>query len=208
MANGTVLQLLRTLEKYTDREHSLSKEEILQIMQDDYDVCMEEKAFYRKIDELEGAGFAVVKTKGRYSRYYLNTHRLSSSELLYLSVLLYGSSNISSGEAKQIVDTLGEMDVHQNSKSDCSRYRDKLRANNMRTRQIEKFASLLRSMEQHMQVSYKVVLDLATNSFSETRIGNVVDFFVSSNLVYFVIDNSGTRSTYQLKELINVEEIS
>lgn len=207
MANGTVLQLLKVLEKYTDIDHAMSKENILQKMLNDYGTDMEEKAFYRKIAELQEVGYDIVKTKGKYSKYYLETYRLSPSELLYLSVMLYGSSDIAAKEAKHIVDTLYSMPVHQYGAEDYQRYRNKLRTNNMLTRQISKFALLIDAMRRKMNVSYKVVLDYSTNAFSEKRIGAVMDFSVKDNMIYFVINESGSLTTYQLKDLINVEEV-
>ena len=207
MAKEVALELLKILEEYSDKDHGLSKEQIFQLLLDNYGRELEEKAFYRKIEELQNAGFDIVKTKGRYSKYYLDTPRLSPSELLYLSVMLYGSSDIAAKEAKNIVDTLYSMSVHQYGAENYQRYRNKLRENNMLTRQINKFALLIDTMESKKKLSYKIVLNFEQGQFSEKRVGIPVNFSVENNLIYFVIDENGKSCTYQLKDLINVETV-
>ena len=57
MAKQVSLQILRILEENTDMEHMLSKQDILQKLADRYETYIEEGAFYRKIEELEEAGY-------------------------------------------------------------------------------------------------------------------------------------------------------
>ena len=69
MASNTILHILHILEQYTDRNHMLSKEEILKELQEDEFITLEEKAFYRKIEELRELGYDVRSTKGNRTKY-------------------------------------------------------------------------------------------------------------------------------------------
>ena len=51
----------------------LSKEEILKKLQEDEFITLEEKAFYRKIEELRELGYDVRSTKGNRTKYFLDT---------------------------------------------------------------------------------------------------------------------------------------
>lgn len=91
MAKEIALEILKILEKYSDKEHKLTKGQIMDFLCDEYDRSIEEKAFYRKIEELQNAGYKIIKTMGKYSTYYLDLPRLTASEMLYLSIMILGS---------------------------------------------------------------------------------------------------------------------
>ncbi|MBQ9919224.1 MAG: hypothetical protein IJO49_00205 [Clostridia bacterium] len=66
--NNTVLKLLQIFENETDNEHALTKVEVLQKLQDE-GFAMEEKQFYRKVQELKDNGYDIEIQKGRQTKY-------------------------------------------------------------------------------------------------------------------------------------------
>ena len=49
----TPLLMLRILEEYSDEKHPLTREEIERILDEEYGITMERKAFFRHIDRKE-----------------------------------------------------------------------------------------------------------------------------------------------------------
>lgn len=207
MTRETALELLKILEEYSDRDNKLSKGAILAYMENIYNHSIEEKAFYRKIEELQKAGFKIVQTKGRHATYYLDMPRLTVNELLYLSIMIMGSSDISSREANHLISRLQSMPIHKLSNSQIEEYKAKLKSNNMQTDQIKKFAIIFNAMKSQGKLSYREVLDFNTLSFSQTKSGIPQDFAIVNNQIMFVFLEGNCTKTYSLKSLINVEEI-
>ena len=207
MARETALELLKIFEEYSDKNNKLSKKEILDYLSEKYNHTIDEKAFYRKVEELQKAGFKIVQTKGKYATYYLDTPRLTSNELLYLSIMIMGSSDISSREASHLISRLNAMPIHQLGSSQLYEYKEKLKSNNTQTDQIKKFAIIFNAMKSRSELSYREVLDISKREFTPSKRGIPQDFSIVDNQITFVFQEDGLLKTYSLKDLINVEEI-
>ena len=207
MRREASLELLKIFEEYSDRDNKLSREEVLQYMRNLYDHDIDDKAFYRKIEELKNAGFKIGQTKGRHATYYLDTPRLTVNELLYLSIMIMGSSDISSKEAHHLISRLQTMPIHKLSNSCLDEYKAKLKPNNTQTDQIKKFSIIFNAMKSHSELSYREVLDFGSSLFSQSKLGVPQDFSVVNNQIIFVFREGNSLKTYSLKNLINVEEV-
>ena len=162
MASNTILHILHILEQYTDRNHMLSKEEILKELQEDEFITLEEKAFYRKIEELRELGYDVRSTKGNRTKYFLDTPRFTSEELLVLSAIILGSPDISKAEADRLINTLYAMSVHSDYIGTYEKLKPALKSNNQSAQaanQIQKFHVLYTAIKNHEKVSCKIRLN-------------------------------------------------
>ena len=162
MASNTILHILHILEQYTDRNHMLSKEEILKELQEDEFITLEEKAFYRKIEELRALGYDVRSTKGNRTKYFLDTPRFTSEELLMLSAIILGSPDISKAEADRLINTLYAMSVHSDYIGTYEKLKPALKSNNQSAQaanQIQKFHVLYTAIKNHEKVSCKIRLN-------------------------------------------------
>ena len=162
MASNTILHILHILEQYTDRNHMLSKEEILKELQEDEFITLEEKAFYRKIEELRELGYDVRSTKGNRTKYFLDTPRFTSEELLMLSAIILGSPDISKAEADRLINTLYAMNVHSDYIGTYEKLKPALKSNNQSAQaanQIQKFHVLYTAIKNHEKVSCKIRLN-------------------------------------------------
>lgn len=162
MASNTILHILHILEQYTDRNHMLSKEEILKELQEDEFITLEEKAFYRKIEELRELGYDVRSTKGNRTKYFLDTPRFTSEELLMLSAIILGSPDISKAEADRLINTLYAMSVHSDYIGTYEKLKPALKSNNQSAQaanQIQKFHVLYTAIKNHEKVSCKIRLN-------------------------------------------------
>lgn len=162
MASNTILHILHILEQYTDRNHMLSKEEILKELQEDEFITLEEKAFYRKIEELRELGYDVRSTKGNRTKYFLDTPRFTSEELLMLSAIILGSPDISKAEADRLINTLYAMSVHSDYIGTYEKLKPALKSNNQSAQaanQIQKFHVFYTAIKNHEKVSCKIRLN-------------------------------------------------
>ena len=123
---------------------------------------MEEKAFYRKIEELRELGYDVRSTKGNRTKYFLDTPRFTSEELLMLSAIILGSPDISKAEADRLINTLYAMSVHSDYIGTYEKLKPALKSNNQSAQaanQIQKFHVLYTAIKNHEKVSCKIRLN-------------------------------------------------
>ena len=100
------LALIRTiqiLEEYTDSEHPMTQEEIVEKLDTLYDIEVERKAVGRNLSLLKEAGYDIISVK-RGS--YLNYRDFDNSELRMLIDGVLSSRYISAGYSKDLIDRL------------------------------------------------------------------------------------------------------
>lgn len=170
------LELLKILQEYTDRDHLLSREQLIKLH---YAKCrtaeerpLEPKTFYSKIEELLSAGFPVKRTKGKWTRYYLDDVRLSSYELLFLIGMIKGSPDLAEEEAEVLRHKLLSMRVHKQAAKYVKKHEISVQENHAASpEQIRKFSYLLEAIDRGGRVSCKYVLSRENGyRFSETKI--------------------------------------
>lgn len=111
------LLMLRILEEYSDKKHPLTREEIERILDEQYGITMERKAFFRHIKNLQGLkdeGIyiyrTVVKAKDgedtACAGFYLGDRRFNELELRIIIDALSGSRYLSQKETENLVKQL------------------------------------------------------------------------------------------------------
>lgn len=160
MPANTSLLLLRILEEYSDQNTPLSKQDIINLVNQEFGVDISEKVFYRKIAELEDADFQIIKTHGKYATYYLNRNTLKSSEMLYIYSLIKANPHISETETDQLIEGLDRLvpvphriyDFHKTLLSKVKVPKDKID-------NVKKFDIIVRSIQNKSMIRYKVLLE-------------------------------------------------
>lgn len=209
MAKEIALELLKILEEETDKGHKLSKEQLLQELLDRYNTDIEDKSFYRKIQEIEAAGFAIEKTRGNATKYYLNIERLTEGEILYLSALILGNSDLSEKEAGHLLRVIGGLPRHNSALHYYKEYKEKFKTNHSRTNQMGKFSLLVEAIEKKQYIRYKQIVEEGEDGilFSELQEALPKDFNIVNNHIQIVLEEAGTQKNIFLTEIIDVEII-
>ena len=98
------LYLLEIFHKYTDSDHHLTQQELIQRIKSDYDVEVERKAVARNITLLQAQDYDIIKDQG----YYLAERTFDDSELRLLIDSLLFSRHIPIKQCKELIKKLEE----------------------------------------------------------------------------------------------------
>lgn len=205
--NNTVLRLLQIFENETDSEHALTKVEIIDLLERDGYEKINEKQFYRKIDELRENGYDIEVRKGKQTRYFLRKNRLTKEEWIYLLTLILGNKDLSKKETRHIIDCLEGMNICFKSVDYAEYYKAKISAEKSRFNQLANFRELLKAIDEKKMVSCKQILDLEEGGFSEEKQLSLIDFAAVDNRIIINVIENDQQKTYFLSDLIDVEII-
>ncbi|MCQ2550832.1 MAG: WYL domain-containing protein [Clostridia bacterium] len=97
-----IMQTLEILKKYSDVDHHLKQQDIIDYMKKDYDVICERKSVARNISNLQDLGYDIVKDNG----YYLDYREFEDSELRLLIDSVLASRHIPLKQSKELIDKL------------------------------------------------------------------------------------------------------
>ena len=98
-----LLRVLQILETYSDCEHPLKQEDILDLLSKDYSIELERKTIGRNIALLKEAGFEIESTK---QGCYLVERRFEDSELRLLIDGVLASKHITAKHSRELIDKL------------------------------------------------------------------------------------------------------
>ena len=98
-----IMRIYQALEKYSDENHPLKQQDIIDILERDYDVLCERKAVGRNISYLKEMGFD-IETDGRGT--YLASRSFENAELRLLIDSVLSSRHINPTHSKQLIDKL------------------------------------------------------------------------------------------------------
>ncbi len=114
----TPLLILRILEQYSDEQHPLTREDIEKILDEQYSITLERKAFFRHIEhlnELDDVDIrrVTVKTNNAEKKpcagFYLTDRLLSDYEMRLIIDSLSGNTFISDMETKEIIERITKL---------------------------------------------------------------------------------------------------
>ena len=111
------LLILRILEEYSDEKHPITREEIERILDEEYGITMERKAFFRHIKNLQGLtdeGIYVYRTtvkskdpeEAACAGFYLGDRKFNELEMRSIIDALAGSHYLSQRETEELVKQL------------------------------------------------------------------------------------------------------
>ena len=101
-ANLCILEILR---KYTDKDHTITQQEILRRLKDEYDLSIDRRSVKSNIDFLIAAGYE-IETEGGYR---LITRDLEDAELQLLIDSVLFSKYLSANQATELTEKLRSM---------------------------------------------------------------------------------------------------
>ncbi len=201
--NNTILKLLQIFEDKTDEEHMLTKNEILQELADEGYETINEKQFYRKIEELRENGYRIESKKGRSTYYYLKRSRLTKAEWTYLLTLLLNNKDLSVKETNHMIDALENMAVCVSSVEYMRNRKERMATDKSKFGQLKNFKVILQAIEEHRSVEYtQLSYEGSRPVFFERKTLAPVDFTAMDNRVY-ICTREGER--YLLGEMLDVE---
>jgi predicted DNA-binding transcriptional regulator YafY len=205
--NNTVLRLLQIFENETDADHALTKVEIMEILEHEGYEKINEKQFYRKVDELRENGYDIEVHKGKQTRYFLRKNRLTKEEWIFLLTLILGSKDLSKKETRRIIDCLESMSVCFKSIDYAEDYKDKMSAEKSPFSQLNNFRVILKAIEEKKKISCKQIVDRGNLIFSEEKQIEGLDFGAENNRIIIYGIENGEKVSYLLGDLIDVEII-
>lgn len=101
-----LLRILQILEQYTDCNHPMKHDEIVNKLDSLYNITIERKAIGRNITLLHFAGYDVETTK---KGSYLNSRLFEDSELRLLSDSVLASRHITAKHSKELIEKLATL---------------------------------------------------------------------------------------------------
>lgn len=104
-----LLYILRILEKYSDIDHPLTQEQIIQKLDRDYNIVLERKAVASNITLLRDYAEVDIEEAARRKGVYLATRRFNDSELRFLIDSVFFSRHIPKNYADDIIKKLKKL---------------------------------------------------------------------------------------------------
>ena len=101
-----LLRILDILKYYSDFDHPLTQEEIINYLEKDYGVVIERKAVGRNISLLKEAGIEIESDKRGT---YFNNQLISDSELHLIIDSILASKHISQNQSKSLIDRIASL---------------------------------------------------------------------------------------------------
>jgi len=101
----SILYILEVLKEYSDINHLLTQEEIINKIYSSYGLELERKSISSNIDSLIDFGYDIVKTKNGC---YLNNREFENSEIQFLIDAVFSSKSINSKHCQELVKKLSK----------------------------------------------------------------------------------------------------
>ena len=102
----SILYILEVLKEYSDINHLLTQEEIINKIYSSYGLELERKSISSNIDSLIDFGYDIVKTKNGC---YLNNREFENSEIQFLIDAVFSSKSISSKHSQELANKLSRI---------------------------------------------------------------------------------------------------
>ena len=100
-----IVRILQLLEKYTDENHRLSQQDLIDLLQSEYGIECERKAIGRNLETLKQAGIEIDTSRGGIC---LITRRFEKSELRLLIDSVLASRYIDNKHSADLIDKLAQ----------------------------------------------------------------------------------------------------
>lgn len=101
---ASIIYVLKILEEYSDENHPLTQQQIIDLIKQKYDLEIERKSVANSLTLLEEIGYDIYR--GDRSGVYLITRLFDPSEVTFLIDAIYSSKVITASQAKELSKTL------------------------------------------------------------------------------------------------------
>jgi predicted DNA-binding transcriptional regulator YafY len=223
--SGTILLILKVLEKYSDENHPLSQQDIIDKVEQEYGICLERKSVSKHINaliddfdyDIEHISIKDKSGKNKKIGYALINRMFETSEIKFLVDAIYSSKMIPGNYAKNLAKKLYST-LSDNQQSECD-YSYIISSNNInRTDNKEIFNNIeliQKAIVDKKKINFKMK-GYDENGKSTTRkdgrIYTVSPYYlVNNDSKYYMICNPFTPKygikPYRLDNIIDVEII-
>ncbi|MGN1194291.1 MAG: helix-turn-helix transcriptional regulator [Acutalibacteraceae bacterium] len=103
------LYMLKILERYTDENHQLTTNEIVELLKENYDITTHRTTISADINLLVGFGIDVITVKSSQNKYYIGSRRFEIPELKLLIDAVQSSKFITVKKSEILVKKLTDM---------------------------------------------------------------------------------------------------
>ena len=105
-----IMRIYQILDEYSDEEHPLTQQNIIDILERDYDIPCERKAVGRNVSYLKEMGFDI---ESGANGTYLASRKLENAELRLLIDSVLSSRNVNSTHSEQLINKLITLGARQ-----------------------------------------------------------------------------------------------
>lgn len=207
MSANNSLYILKIFEAYSDKYNRLTLNQILDYLDNEYDVIIDRRQLYRKFDELNEVGFRIIRIRdGKFTKYYLDKSSLYASDILYIISLIINDKNISNDKTSFYLNEF--------IRAFPSRYKDeeifkKIMDNAELNKNIidnsKKLKVIYKAMDSGKKISYKTLtIQNEEYIFSDILIKLPIEILIKDS-DFLIIFNDKTKSC--LSDMYNLEII-
>lgn len=154
------LTILNIMQKYTDEKHTLSQQDIMHILEKEYNMNADRKTIKRNLMDLIDFGYPISYKEIKRNNNIICTdwyfeHNFSSSELLIIIESLIFSKNIPKAHCKQLVKKLSELSSKYFKKTLSHTYTISENNDNNNKQLFYSIDVLDEAIKNHKQVTFK-----------------------------------------------------
>ena len=125
---NSAFALLEILKKESDAEHPLSQKRVAELLEMQYGIVLERRAFYNNFDMLQTFGYDISTWHDNGHGYYLKSRQFDEAEVLLLCNALHASHFISKQQSDALINKL----LATQSRYQQKEFRDAVYLPNMR----------------------------------------------------------------------------
>ena len=206
----SILYVLRILEKYSDENHLLTQEDIVQKIYSVYGMECERKSIGASLDSLEELGYDIVRVPRKGC--FLGERTFESSEVSYLIDAVFSSRVIPGGQARKLAEKVSsKLSVYEAKKFKYIYKADEItRSDN---KQVFYTIDIInRAIDLGKKIKFKYNKYVQNNQMQERACGKpyVVNpyFMVNSQGKYYLVcnyDYFDTLANYRIEFITDIE---
>ena len=204
---SSILLVLKVLEEYTDENHYLTQQEILDKIYQNYDIELERKSVGSSLSLLEELDYDIAK--GPRGGFALLSRTFDETEATYIIDALFSSKSIDSRQAKKISEEVSSC-FSRYQKKDFSYIYKTSEINRTENKQVLYNISIIHeAMKQNKRVGFQY-LGYDKNGNAEERM-NGYQYIVSP---YYLVNNFGRyfllcnyREKYRPIQIFRVDQM-
>ncbi len=202
--------LLEILKEYSDEQHPLSMQELIQKMQAIYDCKVDRRTVYSIMELLNSIGYDISTYQEDHRGYYLRDRDFEVAEVRLLMDSVYSNQTISTTQTKRLIDKLrGLLNVHsrKNYKNLTVIKTDRKTTNQQTFLNIEVLDEAIRQKKQVDFVYLEYDFDKTLKPRREKKYRrNPYQMIVTNEHYYLVCKKSGAEKAalYRLDRMQNV----
>lgn len=204
---SSILLVLKVLEEYSDEDHYLTQQEILDKIYQDYDIELERKSVGSSLSLLEELDYDIAR--GPKGGFALLSRTFDETEATYLIDALFSSKSIDSRQAKKISDEIS-LCFSRYKRKDFSYIYKTSEVNRTTNKQVMYNISIIHeTMKQGKRVGFQY-LGYDKNGNEEERM-NGYQYIVSP---YYLVNNFGRyfllcnyREKYRPIQIFRVDQM-